>query len=84
MDTYLVVYRIISFILYLLGVVYITILMPSLRQALGDVNFLLVLAGFLLGLSKAAEYLAHRVLEFTNSRRNAREGRQNAGKDGQD
>lgn len=66
MNRDVLAYRIVSFALYFFGMIYITILMPSIRNSMSDLNFVIVVSGFLLGLSRLAEYLSLYALKIIN------------------
>jgi hypothetical protein len=49
-------------LLQILGVVYITVQMKVLREALGDVHLIVIVAFFLLGVARSAEWMVNKLL----------------------
>lgn len=68
MNRDILAYRIVSFALYFFGMIYITIMMPSIRASMSDLNFVVVVSGFLLGLSRLAEYVSFYLIKLINSK----------------
>lgn len=52
-------------LLQVLGVVYITVHMEVLREALGDFHFLMVVVFFLLGVARTAEWIGNKLIRRT-------------------